>query len=455
MANKTINELPTGNIVNNDTNFAVQHSDGTTENISGSTLKEYIGGGGTLEETLILGNETNGNNIVLSQGDKIINSDGDYGIQLGLNTPVSTNKLIAMGDVFDLSNPPTTGILNNILIGGNTINQSDIVLASRNLDDNFSSIINLKEGAGAQMVYSSDTNTTKVEALSDNLYLFAESVDGSSSIMSFAVNQTDNQECRQTISSKYHQISVFDNGQQFIDHNIGKNQFAIQYPTYQGPSEETSLFTINSDFDGSSSLVYDIKSFGMDQMNFKLHNMGIDIQRKHIGNDTFVINKTDGGKLSLVLDNSYIDFKSDTLELSSDNVNIISSNLTFLEGMYYKNDYQNGGVSTISPTTIFSITDWFPGVDGVFLIKGVLTFTDIDNGNKAVYEVKHYTLATGSGSTYTSIGTPEMIEVYNNSVIDTCVWDFSSSFGPLIKAQAISSLAYNADYNFNFTIERS
>lgn len=73
-------------------------------------------------------------NIQFEQQLGITNEDEDYGLIVGLNSPVSTDKLLVLGDIYDFAAPPVTGTVNNIAVGFNALGQPDIAIAHQNFD---------------------------------------------------------------------------------------------------------------------------------------------------------------------------------------------------------------------------------------------------------------------------------------------------------------------------------
>ena len=97
---------------------------------------ENNGGGGGGTEYLPLSGGTMSGDIKVENQLSITNEAGTYGMGIGLNTPISTDKLIGIGDIYDITSPPVTGTDNLLLIGGSALGAQDVYFISTDRDNN-------------------------------------------------------------------------------------------------------------------------------------------------------------------------------------------------------------------------------------------------------------------------------------------------------------------------------
>jgi len=425
-------------------------------------LNSLVGSGGdqTLAQTLVLGNLTGSNDILINRQQGIYNPNSTFGILFGLNTPVSAPNFINLGDIYDLTTPPTSGIYNNIIIGGASIGQSDILLAYRNLDNGHNTNLNLSE-TESLLYYGQEAYAGYYKLDAAGIHEEFKS-DLLSNKTTFIRKNTGSRGSKIIHDYESYLYSIYDNaGRQIISNEILSNKIDFKINTLNDVNpyyNERSNFAIYDPLvhnTNGSKLVYIIndQDTNDEKMYFEITQTGININHNYGGSNMFAIVKSDGvGSLYIGNLYSYTQYKPTILEMVSKNIKISvqDDGLVELEKKYYKNISKNSFIDE-TLTTLFNITNHLPLIDGMFCIIGKL-FIKLPLSTKyAVYEVKHYYISTGSGTTYTSVGTPELTEIYNDTLIEEIIWDFSATEGPLLKARRYA-VEVNCDYKFDFTI---
>lgn len=119
-------------------------------------------------------------NILMEQGKYISNTAENFGISFGLTSPVQSDTIIAVGDMYDLASPPVTGITSSLLIGGSQLGSQDVYFVNTDHSNNIDSYLSLgTEGAKLRRSTSADTYTYVQVDENDDVVLYNRNDEGS------------------------------------------------------------------------------------------------------------------------------------------------------------------------------------------------------------------------------------------------------------------------------------
>jgi len=134
---------------------------GGRNNTINGTDSVIIGGQnitGTSNDTVYVPRLNVKSGVTLNQGTGVLNEAEDYGLRIGLNSPVSTDKTVILGDIYDLTSPPVTGVDNALLIGGSALGVQDIYFISQDRDNNTENYLSM--GTNGAVIRHNDNSVS-------------------------------------------------------------------------------------------------------------------------------------------------------------------------------------------------------------------------------------------------------------------------------------------------------
>ena len=149
----------------------------------------YINGNGAWEEFIqgtaegvylpLSGGDMTGD-IQMQRNTLISNSANDFGIKFGLNSPVESDTILVVGDIYDFAAPPVAGITNSLLIGGSQLGIQDVYLASTNHSNGIVSYMSMGvDGAILRRNTSGDTYAYVQVDDNDDVLIYNRNDEGS------------------------------------------------------------------------------------------------------------------------------------------------------------------------------------------------------------------------------------------------------------------------------------
>lgn len=118
--------------------------------------------------------------IQIQRDNSITNTSNDFGIKFGLNSPVPSDTILVVGDIYDLASPPATGITNSLLIGGSQLGIQGVYFANINHSNNIESYLSLgTEGVVIRRNVSSDEYAFVQVDENDEVAIYTRSDEGS------------------------------------------------------------------------------------------------------------------------------------------------------------------------------------------------------------------------------------------------------------------------------------
>ena len=164
--------------------LGVELPEGTEERGSAQSNDKYryytsaeIAAGG---DFLPLAGGTMSGDIQMQRNTLISNTGDDFGVKYGLNSPVESDTILVVGDIFDFATPPVAGITNSLLIGGSQLGIQDVYLASTNHSNGIVSYMSMGvDGAILRRNTSGDTYAYVQVDDNDDVLIYNRNNEGS------------------------------------------------------------------------------------------------------------------------------------------------------------------------------------------------------------------------------------------------------------------------------------